>query len=137
MALEAAYCKLDVTKTEYAQLAKTMKKKARDQKEKGVNPDPDVNTMSSPLATAKRACKEAAMKAEEAELAATSAGAKPFKLNGNLLSNKVRQPCEKAMKAQMMKASWEDAIGNTHTKTPTKTWDSFHDCIMFHLQMVF
>ena len=43
LALEAAYCKLGATKTEYAQLAKATKKKAKEQKEKDVNLDPDVN----------------------------------------------------------------------------------------------
>ena len=61
MALEAAYCKLDTTKTEYTQLEKATKK-AKEQKEKGANLDPDVNTTSSPLAAAKTACEEAATK---------------------------------------------------------------------------
>ena len=68
MALEAAYCKLDATKTEYAQLAKTTKKKAKDQKEKGANPDPDINATSSPLAAAKTACKEASIKLKKQSL---------------------------------------------------------------------
>ncbi len=137
MGLEAVYCVLDAAKTEYAQLAKATKKKAKDQKEKGVNPDPDVNATSSPLAAAKTACNEAATKVKEAKLAIMMEGAKPFKIFGNLLSNEARQPWEKVIKAQVMKAPWEDVFGNTHTKTATKTWDSFHNCIMFHLQMVF
>ena len=56
MALEAAYCKLDAAKTEYAQLAKATKKKAKDQRETGMNPDPVINATSSPLAAAKTAC---------------------------------------------------------------------------------
>ena len=51
MVLEAAYCKLDATKTEYAQLAKATKKKTKDQKEEGANMDPDINATSSPLFT--------------------------------------------------------------------------------------
>ena len=49
MALEAAYCKLDAAKTEYAHLEKATKKKAKEQKENSANLDPDVNAMSSPL----------------------------------------------------------------------------------------
>ena len=113
MVLEAAHCKLDAAKTEYAQLAKATKK-AKDQKQKGVNPDSDVNTMSSLLAAAKTACKEAVAKVEEAKLAITMAGAKPFELYGNLLSNKARQPWEKVIKAQVTRAPWEDVFGNTH-----------------------
>ena len=88
MVLEAAYCKLDATKTEYAQLEKATKKKAKDQKAKVANLDPDINATSSPLATAKAACKDAATKVEEAKLAVTTAGVKPFELDGNLLSDK-------------------------------------------------
>ena len=124
-------------KTEYTQLEKATKKKAKEQKENGSNPDPDVDAMSSPLAAANAACKEAAKKVGEAKLAITTAGAKPFKSYGNLLSDKARQPWEKVIKAQVTKAPWEDVFGNTHTKTPTKTWDSFLDCIIFHLQTVF
>ena len=76
--LEAAYCKLDAAKTEYAQLAKSTNKKAKEQKEKGANLDPHVNATSSPLAAAKTTCKEAATKVKEARLAVTTAGANPF-----------------------------------------------------------
>ena len=41
------------------------------------------------------------------------------------------------MKAQVIKDPREDVFGNTHTETPTKTWDSFGICVMFHLQTVF
>ena len=61
------------------------------------------------------------MKVKEAKLAVMTAGAKPIKLYGNLLSDEDRQPWEKVIKAQVMKAPWEYVFGNTHTKTPTKT----------------
>ena len=103
--------------------------------EKSANPDPNVIATSSPLVTAKTVCKEAAMKVKEAKLAVMTAGAKPF--NGNLLFDEARQPWKKVMKAQIMQAHWEDVFGILHTKNPTKTWATFLDCIMFHLQMVF
>ena len=37
----------------------------------------------------------------------------------------------------MTKGTWEDIFGVTHDETPTKTWNSFMECIMFHLQQVF
>jgi hypothetical protein len=37
----------------------------------------------------------------------------------------------------MTKCRWEDMYGVTHDKTPTKTWDSFMECVTFHLQQVF
>eukprot|EP00804_Cyclotella_cryptica_P007349 CCRYP_002570-RA/>CCRYP_002570-RA protein AED:0.47 eAED:0.47 QI:0/-1/0/1/-1/1/1/0/103 len=66
-----------------------------------------------------------------------AAGAKPFELYGNLLSGEARQPWEKIIKAQVTKAPWEDIKGVPHTETPTKTWDSFHECATFHLLQVF
>ena len=47
-------------------LAPDVKKKAKEQKEKSENPDPDVDADSSPLAAAKKACKEAAKKVDNA-----------------------------------------------------------------------
>ena len=113
MALEAAQCELNATKAEYAKLARTTKKntklqkekdenqasnvqkKAKELKEKGENPAPDINIDASILAAAKKACKEATKKMEEAKLVVATAGAKLFKLYGNLLSDKARQPWEK------------------------------------------
>ena len=91
--------------------------------------------MSSSLAVAKTACKETSTKVKEAKFAAMTAGVNLLKLYGNLLSNEARQPWEKVMKAQVMKAPWED-IFRIHS-TPTRSWDSFYDCVMFHHQMVF
>ncbi len=53
-----------------------------------------------------------------------------------MLLNEVKQPWEKVIKAQVTKAPRNDVFGETLTNTPTKTWDSFHDCVMFHLQTV-
>ena len=98
MVLEAAYCKLDVAKMEYAKLARITKKstkeqkekdgnpapdvqnKAKEPKEKGENPVPGININASTLAAAKKACKEATKKVKEAKLTVTMAGA-------NLLSS--------------------------------------------------
>jgi len=37
----------------------------------------------------------------------------------------------------MTKCPWEDICGVTYDEIPTKTWDSFMECITFHLQQVF
>jgi len=71
------------------------------------------------------------------KIAVTMEGAKAFELYRNLLSNEARQPWEKINQAQMTKCPWEDIYGVTHDKAPTKTWDSFLECIKFHLQQVF
>ena len=62
---------------------------------------------------------------------------KLFELNGNLLSNEADQPWEKIIKAQVTSSPWEDVKGVTHMETPTKTWDSFNECVTFHLLRVF
>ncbi len=98
MVLEAAYCELDAAKAEYAKLAKSAKQKAKDLKDKEETLDPeskkkakepkkqadilapDIITDTPTLATAKKACKEAAKKVEEAKLAVTMAGANLFDL---------------------------------------------------------
>jgi len=63
-------------------------------------------------------------------------GAKAFELYGNLLSDEARQPWEKIVQAQTTKCPWEDIYGITHDKTATKSWDSFMECLMVHLQQV-
>ncbi len=107
IALEAAYCKLDAAKAEYAKLAGNSKHKAKESKEKEETAAPvsrkktkelkeqadilapDIIADTSTLAAA---CKEAIKKVEEAKLVVTMAGAKPFKLYGSLLSDEVQQP---------------------------------------------
>eukprot|EP00804_Cyclotella_cryptica_P003654 CCRYP_002230-RA/>CCRYP_002230-RA protein AED:0.47 eAED:0.47 QI:0/-1/0/1/-1/1/1/0/86 len=69
-------------------------------------------------------------------VAVSTAGAKPFELYGNLLSDKARRPWEKIIKAQVTKAPWEDIKGE-HTETPKKTWDSLHEKATLHLLQVF
>ena len=97
----------------------------------------DVIANTSTLAAAKKAHEEVAKKVKEAKLAVAIAGAKPFELYGNLLSDKAQQPWEKIIKAQVTQAPWEDVFGIPHTKTPTKNWSSFRECMSFHLQTMF
>ena len=100
MVLEAAYCKLDDAKEEYASLVKNSKQNAKEAKEKEETPSRegkkkardlkeqddisagDVIANTPTLAAAKKACKEAATKVEEAKLAVTMSGAKPFEHYG-------------------------------------------------------
>jgi hypothetical protein len=85
------------------------------------------------LAATKAACEKALKAIQEAKLAVTMAGAKLFELYGNLLSDEARQPWEKIIKAQVTNSPWEDVKGVTHLETPIKTWDSFNECVTFHL----
>ena len=86
---------------------------------------------------AKTAYEKANQAVEAAKLATATEGTTPFELYGNLLSEEDRQPWEKIVQAQTMKCPWEDIFGVTHDETPTKTWDSFMECVMFHLQHMF
>ena len=111
-----------------AQGKKNKDNKSEGNKLEGTNPD-----LEAMVAT--KAAYEKALKATEAaKLAVTTAGATPFKLCGNLLSDEARQPWEKIIKAQVTRAPIK---GVTHMETPTKTWDSFNWCITFHLLQVF
>ncbi len=37
----------------------------------------------------------------------------------------------------MNSSPWEDVKGVTHLETSSKTWDSFNECVTFHLLRVF
>ena len=43
----------------------------------------------------------------------------------------------KIIKSLVTSSPWEDVKGVTHLETPNKTWDSFNECITFHLLRVF
>ena len=109
MALEAAYCKLDAAKAEYTKLSRKAKQKARDRddnpapegqkkmadsKDKTDNSAPDITADTIALEAAKKARKEANKKVEEVKQVDATAGAKPFELYANLLSDKARPPWE-------------------------------------------
>eukprot|EP00804_Cyclotella_cryptica_P009741 CCRYP_011259-RA/>CCRYP_011259-RA protein AED:0.52 eAED:1.00 QI:0/0/0/0.5/1/1/2/0/396 len=124
-AVKTAKLDAEIAKEEHTQLCNSEKKK------KG-------NEAVPPAPAQAEALYNKALKAlEAARLAITMAGAKPFALIGNLLSNEARQPWEKIIEAQVTRIPWEDIKGVPHTETPTKTWDSFHECVMFHLLQVF
>ena len=122
---------LAIRKEEYTQVRNSERKK-----NKG-NPGESAPAASESLLAAKSAYEKAKQTVEAAKLAATMEGAKAFELYGNLLSDEARQPWEKIVQAQMTKCPWEDIYGVTHVETPTKTWDSFVECVTFHLQQVF
>jgi hypothetical protein len=122
---------LDIKEEEYTQVCTSERKK-----NKG-NPGEGVPAASESLVAAKTAYDKAKQALEAAKLAATTEIAKAFKLYGNLLSDEARPPWDKIVQAQTTKCPWEDIHGVTHDETPTKTWDSFMECVMVHLQQVF
>eukprot|EP00804_Cyclotella_cryptica_P022218 CCRYP_017950-RA/>CCRYP_017950-RA protein AED:0.35 eAED:0.85 QI:0/0/0/1/0/0.5/2/139/459 len=133
-AVETATFEAEVAKQEYVMVRNAEKKK------KGTKQDaPSMTTeAASPALGQAKAVYDKVLKAlEDAKLAVATAGAKPFELYGNLLSDEARQPWEKIIKVQVTNAPWEDIKGVPHTETPTKTWNSFHECVTFHLLQVF
>eukprot|EP00804_Cyclotella_cryptica_P024749 CCRYP_001726-RA/>CCRYP_001726-RA protein AED:0.44 eAED:0.44 QI:42/1/0.5/1/0/0/2/0/194 len=136
MGLDTSFAEAEkaIAKEEYTQLRTSEKKKKGN---KGNAPGTTAEAVPPALAEAKALYDKALKALEAAKLAVTIAGAKPFELYGNLLSDEARQPWEKIIKAQVTRAPWEDIKGVPHRETPTKTWDSFHECVMFHLLQVF
>ncbi len=122
---------LEIRKEEYAQVRSKEKKKTKGNRGEG------IPATSESLVAAKSAYKKAKQSLETAKLATVTEGQKPFELYGNLLSDEARQPWDKIVQTQMTKCPWEDIFGVTHDETPTKNWDSFTECITFHLQQVF
>eukprot|EP00804_Cyclotella_cryptica_P004160 CCRYP_014541-RA/>CCRYP_014541-RA protein AED:0.42 eAED:1.00 QI:0/0/0/1/1/1/2/0/283 len=133
-AVKTAKLDTEIAKEEYTQLRNSEKKKKGN---KGDSPGTTTEAVPPALAEAKALYDKALKALEAAKLAVTTAGAEPFKLYGNLLLDKARQPWEKIIKAQVTGAPWEDIKGVPPMETLTKTWDLFHECIMFHLLHVF
>ena len=130
-AVETAVMELDIKKEEYVKVRTSERKK-----NKG-NTGEDAPAASESLVAARTAYEKAKQAVEAAKLAVTTEGAKAFELYGNLLSDEARQPWEKVILARTTKCPWEDVFGVTHDETPTKTWDSFMECVTLHLQQVF
>ena len=126
----------ELAKSEYVKLRNSEKKKNKGNKPEGSKSEV-TNPDSEALAAAKAVYENALKAVQEAKLAVTTAGAKLFELYGNLLSDEARQPWEKIIKAQVTNSPWEEVKGVTHLETPTKTWDSFNECVTFHLLQVF
>jgi hypothetical protein len=129
-AVESAKVEDELTKQEYVTVRNAEKKKKGNKQDA---PGTTTEAASPALVEAKAAYDKALKALEDAKLAASTAGMKPFELYGNLLSDKAHQPWEKIIKAQVTTAPWEDIKGVLHTETPTKTWNSFHECVTFHL----
>jgi hypothetical protein len=123
---------LEIRKEEYAQVCSAEKKKSKGNPGEGI-PAPS----ESLIVAAKSAYEKAKQALDTAKVATVTEGQKPFELYGNLLSDEARQPWDKIVQAQTTKCPWEDIFGVTCDETPTKNWDSFTECVTFHLQQVF
>ena len=54
-----------------------------------------------------------------------------------LIAEKARQPWTKIMQEQVEAAPWTDLQGVEHAEQCTKSWDSFMECVRFHLLAIF
>ena len=130
-AVSTAELNLEIAKESYATVRSSEKKKAKGNKGEATPGD------SESLALAKAVYEKAMQAVASAKLTVTTEGAKAFKLYGNLLSDEARPAWEKIIRAQVTSSPMEDIYWVTHSETPTKTWDSFMECVMFHLLQVF
>ena len=130
-AITTTELEVELVKTKYVQVCNSEKKK-----NKG-NKGEVMNANSEYLSIAKANYTKALQAVEAAKLVITTEGEMAFELYGNLLSDEARQPWDKVIKAKVMQAPLDDIFGVLHTKTPTKSWSSFRECMRFHLQTVF
>ena len=60
-----------------------------------------------------------------------------FQRYSTLITEKARQPWTKIMQEQVEATPWTDLQGVEHAEQHTKSWDSFLQCMRFHLLTVF
>ena len=60
-----------------------------------------------------------------------------FQLYSNLLMEEARRPWSKILGEQIEVTPWTNLFGVEHTKKQKRSWQSFMDCITFHLLTVF
>ena len=60
-----------------------------------------------------------------------------FQLYSNLLTEEARRPWRKILGEQIEVTLWTYLFGDEHTEEQKKSWQSFMDCITFHLLIVF
>jgi hypothetical protein len=62
---------------------------------------------------------------------------KIFQINSNLFLEETRQPWSKILAEQIGSSPQKDLRGIVHNSLRSKTWDSFQECITFHMLTVF
>ena len=59
-----------------------------------------------------------------------------FQLYSNFLLEEYRQPWSKILAKQIDSSPWKNLWDVVHNSPRSKTWDSFQDCVTFHMLMV-
>ena len=85
--------------------------------------------------------KKAVEKASEAvahkEETIESLIAQVFQLYSNLLLEEARRPWSKILEEQVKMTPWTDLFGVEHNEKQKRLWQTFMDCVTFHLLSVF
>ena len=83
------------------------------------------------------AFQEAKSKIRDKNLACTEVTGKMFVLYKNLLSKNARHKWTTIMESQVDADTWTDLQGIVHTGAQSPSYQSFEDCVKFHLLTVF
>ncbi len=60
-----------------------------------------------------------------------------FQLYSNLLSEEARRLWSKILEAKVKVTPWTNLFGVEHNEKQKRSWQSFMDCVTFHLLSVF
>ena len=90
--------------------------------------------MIPPVATAVRMTIKAQAKAKSA---VEHIASQIFQLYSNFLLEEARQPWSKILAEQINSSPWKDLRGVVHNSPRSKMWDSFKECVTFHMLTVF
>ena len=60
-----------------------------------------------------------------------------FQLYSSFLSEEARQPWSKILAKQIDSSLWKNLRGVVHNSPRSKKWDSFQECVTFHMLTVF
>jgi len=83
------------------------------------------------------AFQESEVKVRDKNLACAEVGGKMFVLYKNLLSENARHKWTTIVDSQVDADTWTDLQGTVHTGARCLSYQSFEDCVKFHLLTVF
>ena len=102
-----------------------------------MNPQVGFSSEGQDKARLVQAAKTAATAYEKAKAEMASVAEQVFELYSMLIAEKARQPWTKLVQEQVEAAPWTDLQGVEHAEQHTKSWNSFLECVRFHLLTVF
>ena len=112
-------------------------KKELETKLQDVNLQVDFASEGQEKAHLEQTAKTAATNYEKAKAETALVMEQVFQLYSTLIAEKARQPWTKIVQEQVEAAPWTDLQGVKHAEQCAKSWDSFMECLMFHLLTMF